>query len=81
MITYKVKNPVIFQKLIRQTGMNNGQFARKIGFTRVYLSAVLHQRSNVSKPVANFIALLLNVTRDDIFLDSSVAKSETKSFA
>ncbi|WP_105956215.1 helix-turn-helix domain-containing protein [Apilactobacillus quenuiae] len=78
MITYVVKNSDYFQKLIRQTGMNNNEFASTLGVTRVYLSAVIHKRSNLSAPVANFISLLLKVDKKDIFLDASVVKSETK---
>ncbi|MDV3519257.1 hypothetical protein [Lentilactobacillus otakiensis] len=75
---YKVKNVEKLQRLIRGTGASNQEFARNLGITNRYLSSLLHQRVDISEPLANLIAYLVKTSRNSIFFDSSVAKSETK---
>lgn len=76
-LKYKVTNVEKLQRLIRATGDSNQEFARNLGITNRYLSSLLHQRVNISEPLANLVACLVKTTRKDIFVDVSVAKSET----
>lgn len=77
-MSYQVRNPEQMKKQIRMSGYNATGLAKAVGVSRTYISALIHQRSNASKPIAILIGYLLDVDYNRLFLALGVSKKTHK---
>lgn len=73
-MSYRVKNSNQMIRQIRMGGYNATELAKSVGVSRTYISALIHQHSNASKPIAILIGYLLDVDYHHLFLDLGVTK-------
>jgi len=64
-----LKNPIEFQKLMKQKGFSQTSFSENVSITRSYVHKIIHGQS-VGPGTANKICTLLDVKFEDIFLIS-----------